>query len=109
MFPRLRTGTLRTVQANAHFRPYPVGEAVSDYDPYDRDRDAPECRRRQNFTGSVNASKAEFRNAISDLAWFNEKWPEAVKSLITGRYPMESYAEVLLGPARGKNVTIIAR
>jgi hypothetical protein len=33
------------------------------------------------------------------------RWPDAVRSLITGRYPIESYAELLQGPPSGiKNV-----
>jgi hypothetical protein len=60
--------------------------------------------------GSVNASKVDFQNAIGDLAWFNEKWPDALKSIITGRYSMELHGELLLGPARGiKNVITIAQ
>lgn len=62
----------------------------------------------QAVFGSVNASKADFQNAISDLAWFNEKWPGSVKSLITGRYPIQAYADLLLGPSlRIKNVLTI--
>lgn len=64
----------------------------------------------QAVFGSVNASKKDFVNAICDLAWFNEKWPAAVKSLITGRYPIDAYAELLLGPIKGiKNVLTVAR
>jgi hypothetical protein len=37
------------------------------------------------------------------------KWPEAVSSLISGHYPMESYAELLLSRPKGiKNVLSIA-
>ena len=32
-----------------------------------------------------------------DLAIFQERWPEALKSLITGRYPVENYRDLLLG------------
>jgi len=36
---------------------------------------------------------------------FHSRWPEAVKSLITGRYPMSQFQELLLGaPAGIKNV-----
>ncbi len=51
--------------------------------------------------GTVNASRSAFENAVRDLGYFNEKWPKAVRSLITGRYPPESYQEVLLGPKNG--------
>ena len=55
--------------------------------------------------GTVNADQSAFKNAVTDLGFFNEKWPKAVRSLITGRYPPESYQEVLLGPKNGiKNI-----
>ncbi len=55
----------------------------------------------QVIFGTVNASQSAFENAIRDLGFFNEKWPKALRSLITGRYPLESYPEVLLGPKKG--------
>ena len=34
-----------------------------------------------------------------------ERWPNAVRSLITGRFPIEAHGELLLGQATGiKNV-----
>lgn len=51
--------------------------------------------------GTVNADRSAFENAVTDLGLFNERWPKAVRSLITGRYPPESYREVLLGPKKG--------
>jgi threonine dehydrogenase-like Zn-dependent dehydrogenase len=55
--------------------------------------------------GTVNAGRDAFEAAIRDLGVFQSRWPEAVKSLITGRYPMEQYQELLLGnPAGIKNV-----
>ena len=59
--------------------------------------------------GSVNASRANFQAAINDLASFNQSWPQAVSGLITGRFPVEDYRDLLLGPARGiKNVLSFA-
>jgi threonine dehydrogenase-like Zn-dependent dehydrogenase len=59
--------------------------------------------------GSVNASRAAFQNAIRDLGTFNEQWPAAVKAMITGRYPVAAYRQLLLGPAQGiKNVIAFA-
>ncbi|MBI3617071.1 MAG: glucose 1-dehydrogenase [Candidatus Omnitrophica bacterium] len=55
----------------------------------------------QIVLGTVNADRSAFENAVTDLGFFNEKWPQAVRSLITGRYPPESYREVLLGPKKG--------
>ena len=64
----------------------------------------------QAVFGSVNASKVDFKNAIGDLVSFNQQWPEATNALITGRYSMQSYAELLLGPGKGiKNVLTIAQ
>ena len=55
--------------------------------------------------GTVNAGRDSFENSIRDLGTFTQRWPAAVKSLITGRFPMESYADLLLGRSSGiKNV-----
>lgn len=55
--------------------------------------------------GTVNAGRQSFENSIRDLGTFAERWPAAVKSLITGRFPMEHHHELLLGPSAGiKNV-----
>ena len=51
--------------------------------------------------GTVNAGQEAFENAISDLAQFYERWPEAVSSLITGRFAPEQHQELLLGPPSG--------
>src|SRR5207245_1360863 len=59
--------------------------------------------------GTVNAGRDAFEAAIRDLGIFQSRWPQAVKSLITGRFPMERYQELLLGnPAGVKNVIRIA-
>ena len=55
--------------------------------------------------GTVNAGRDAFEAAIRDLGVFQSRWPGAVKSLITGRYPMNQYQDLLLGaPAGIKNV-----
>ncbi|MFQ5666754.1 MAG: glucose 1-dehydrogenase [Candidatus Binatia bacterium] len=55
--------------------------------------------------GTVNASRAAFEAAICDLQDFGRRWPTAVRSLITGRYPIEAHADLLQGRAGGiKNV-----
>lgn len=55
--------------------------------------------------GTVNAGRDSFENSIRDLATFTKRWPDAVKSLITGRFPMRDYRELLLGKSEGiKNV-----
>lgn len=55
--------------------------------------------------GTVNAGRDAFQAAIRDLETFVQRWPGAVASLITRRYPLEAYADVLLGKPGGiKNV-----
>lgn len=55
--------------------------------------------------GTVNAGRDSFENSIRDLGTFAKRWPEAVQSLITGRFPMEAYGDLLLGRSGGiKNV-----
>ena len=51
----------------------------------------------QAVIGTVNADRCAFQNAIRDLGIFQERWPAAIKSLITGRYPVENYRDLLLG------------
>ena len=61
--------------------------------------------RNQVVFGTVNAGRDSFENSIRDLGTFTKRWPRAVNSLITGRLPMESYADLLLSRSRGiKNV-----
>jgi hypothetical protein len=55
--------------------------------------------------GTVNAGRDAFEASIRDVELFSKRWPEAVKSLITGRFPMEAYEDLLLGRSSGiKNV-----
>ncbi len=59
--------------------------------------------------GTVNAGRDAFEAAIRDLTEFQKRWPDAVKSLITGRYPMEAFQELLTAtPAGIKNVIRIS-
>ena len=59
----------------------------------------------QAVVGTVNADKKAFEDAITDLGVFMERWPEALKAMITGRYTLDSYKELLLGDKSGiKNV-----
>jgi glucose 1-dehydrogenase len=59
----------------------------------------------QAIIGTVNADRPAFESAIRDLSIFKQRWPEALRSVITGRFPMTSYRELLLGKATGiKNV-----
>ena len=55
--------------------------------------------------GTVNAGRDSFENSIRDVGTFSKRWPDAVRSLITGRFPMEAHRDLLLGRAEGiKNV-----
>ncbi|MBI4527820.1 MAG: glucose 1-dehydrogenase [Deltaproteobacteria bacterium] len=59
----------------------------------------------QVIFGTVNAGRDSFENSIRDLGTFSRRWPHAVKSLITGRFPMNAYSDLLLGRSEGiKNV-----
>lgn len=58
--------------------------------------------------GTVNAGPQAFEAAIKDLGTFMRRWPDAVRSLITDRYPIEEARELLLGPPSGmKNVVTV--
>lgn len=63
----------------------------------------------QVVLGTVNAGRDIFEAAIADLAVFIERWPAAVRSLITGRFPLAQHRELLLGQQNGiKNVLAFA-
>lgn len=63
----------------------------------------------QVVLGTVNADRSMFQAAIEDLAAFAERWPEALGSLISQRYPMTEYRDLLLGKADGiKNVIMLS-
>ena len=59
----------------------------------------------QVVLGTVNAGRDAFQNAIHDLGIFMQRWPDAVRALITGRHQLENARELLIGKASGiKNV-----
>jgi len=63
----------------------------------------------QVVVGSVNAGRVDFENAVSDLVMFLERWPSAVRTMISGRYPMEQAEGLLTNRVEGiKNVLAIA-
>jgi threonine dehydrogenase-like Zn-dependent dehydrogenase len=55
----------------------------------------------QVVLGTVNASKQSFADAISDIGAFHERWPKALGSLITSRFPIDKVAEPLSGKVGG--------
>lgn len=63
----------------------------------------------QVVLGTVNAGRETFEAAIADLATFNTRWPQAVRALITGRFPLAAHKDLLLGQSTGiKNVLTFA-
>jgi glucose 1-dehydrogenase len=59
----------------------------------------------QVVLGSVNADLNDFQGAVDDLEVFNQRWPDQLKGLITGRYTLDAFKEPLLGDGKGiKNV-----
>jgi hypothetical protein len=64
--------------------------------------------RNQLIVGTVNAGRVSFTGAIATLRQMNERWPQALRDLITGRSPLESFADLLLAkPAGIKNVLVL--
>ena len=62
----------------------------------------------QIVMGTVNAGPQAFEAAVRDLGVFLERWPEALKALITGRYPIEEFRDPVFGRAGGiKNVIVL--
>ena len=49
----------------------------------------------QIVLGTVNAGADAFLAAIRDLAAFHERWPDAVGALITGRFPIEAFGDLV--------------
>ncbi len=65
--------------------------------------------RNQVVFGTVNAGRDAFEAAIRDVGTFMQHWPDAVRALITGRFPIERHRDLLLGVAGGiKNVVALA-
>ncbi len=62
----------------------------------------------QCVLGTVNAGKDAFENAVADLTAFYAAWPQAVKNLITGRFPLERFAEPIHTDTGIKNIVEVA-
>ena len=63
----------------------------------------------QVIFGTVNAGRETFEAAIRDLGLFMKRTPNAVRGLITGRFPIEAHRDLLLGRTGGiKNVISLA-
>ena len=58
---------------------------------------------------AVNAGPLAFDNAVRDLGVFNKRWPQALRAMITGHYPLEAFHDPVMGTAGGiKNVISIS-
>jgi len=51
----------------------------------------------QVVVGSVNAGREDFAGATRDLGAFEKRWPEALPTLICGRYPMGDVETLVKG------------
>lgn len=59
--------------------------------------------------GTVNADREAFEAAIEHLGVFAARWPDALRALVTGRFPIERHAELLCGAPGGiKNLIAVA-
>ncbi|MBV9770874.1 MAG: glucose 1-dehydrogenase [Bryobacterales bacterium] len=63
----------------------------------------------QLVVGSVNAPPQAFQSAIKHLGIFVQRWPDTIRSVITGRFPIEHALDALRSQAGGvKNVVTVA-
>jgi threonine dehydrogenase-like Zn-dependent dehydrogenase len=60
----------------------------------------------QALLGTVNAGTDDFASALRNLDLFRRRWPEAVKTLIGGRYSPEQAAELISGRPTGIKTVI---
>jgi glucose 1-dehydrogenase len=60
----------------------------------------------QVLVGTVNAGPDDFSAALRNLDVYRNSWPEAVQTLIAGRYPPERAAELILGRPTGIKTVI---
>jgi len=60
----------------------------------------------QVVLGVVNAGPEAFDNAVRDIGVFARRWPKAVHSMITRRFPMEEFLDPVMGKAGGIKNTI---
>jgi threonine dehydrogenase-like Zn-dependent dehydrogenase len=64
----------------------------------------------QLVLGSVNAPPQAFQSAIQHLGIFGQQWPDTLRSMITGRFPLEHALDALKNQPGGvKNVVAVAQ
>jgi glucose 1-dehydrogenase len=62
----------------------------------------------QMLFGTVNADRQSFVDAVRDLGIFHERWPDAVRRIITNRFSIDDASRPLSGDAPGiKNVIAV--
>lgn len=61
----------------------------------------------QAILGAVNAGRDAFEAAVRDLGAFYQRWPRAVRALITRRYALEEFREPILEPNGIKNIIVL--
>jgi threonine dehydrogenase-like Zn-dependent dehydrogenase len=61
----------------------------------------------QVILGTVNAGRDAFEASIRDLGIFYQRWPAAVRALITRRYPLDRFRESILESSGIKNVIVL--
>jgi threonine dehydrogenase-like Zn-dependent dehydrogenase len=60
----------------------------------------------QVVLGVVNAGPQAFDNAVRDIGVFAARWPQALRAMITRRYPLEAFHDPVMGKAGGIKNTI---
>jgi threonine dehydrogenase-like Zn-dependent dehydrogenase len=61
----------------------------------------------QVVLGTVNAGRDACEAAVRDLGTFYQRWPRAVRGLITRRYALEQFREPILEPSGIKNIIVM--
>jgi len=61
----------------------------------------------QVILGTVNSGKDAFEAAICDLRVFYARWPDAVCSLITGRYAIDEFRKPVFDRSGIKNIIVL--
>jgi len=61
----------------------------------------------QVILGTVNAGPDAFEAAIRDLGVFYRRWPDALRALITRRYPIERFCEPIFERSGIKNIIVL--
>ena len=60
----------------------------------------------QVLLGTVNAGPEAFASALRMLDLFRRHWPDAMQTLIAGRYPPEQAPDLILGRPAGIKTVI---